>query len=354
MASAQQPRKGRDAGVAVLDDLKASSHSLAPRHFEFWFNYRTGKHPPLNAAADEIVAARGKLADRDIDQLYDRFLSPWRFGEDCNALTRRFADRLEDVSSALDEAIGSSLAQREILIAESCDLSLGGTVTLQRVIEAVDRLMQSTKDGQMRHAILEARLEAASRQIGALRRQLDAVRGESRSDPLTSLENRTAFEAALDRAATHAARTDEALSVVLVDVDYFASINENFGRAIADQVLRSIGLLLKTHMRPTDLVARVAEDEFAVILRAPIAETVRLAERFRQTLMTTELVKVANGGAPGRVTASAGAAGFLPRDTADKLIERATAGLKVAKTEGRNRIVEMQPDGPVWTAARIT
>ena len=207
MASAQQPRKGRDAGVAVLDDLKASSHSLAPRHFEFWFNYRTGKHPPLNAAADEIVAARGKLADRDIDQLYDRFLSPWRFGEDCNALTRRFADRLEDVSSALDEAIGSSLAQREILVAESCDLSLGGTVTLQRVIEAVDRLMQSTKDGQMRHAILEARLEAASRQIGALRRQLDAVRGESRSDPLTSLENRTAFEAALDRAATHAARS---------------------------------------------------------------------------------------------------------------------------------------------------
>ena len=63
---------------------------------------------------------------------------------------------------------------------------------------------------------------------------------------------------------------------------------------------------------------------------------------------------IVNGGAPGRVTASAGAAGFLPRDTADKLIERATAGLKVAKTEGRNRIVEMQPDGPVWTAARIT
>ena len=242
MATAQQPRSGRDAGVGVIEDLKSSQRSLAPRNFEFWFNYRIGKHPSLNAAADEIIAARGVLADRDIDQLYERFLSPWRFGDDSNALTRRFADRLEDVSGALDEAIGSSLAQREILIAESCDLSIGGAVTLQRVIEAVDRLMQSTKDGQMRHAILEARLEAASRQIGALRRQLDAVRAESRSDPLTSLANRTAFEVALDKAAVHAARTAEPLSVVLVDVDYFASINENFGRVIADQVLRSVGL----------------------------------------------------------------------------------------------------------------
>src|SRR5438105_1366716 len=93
-----------DMGRLVLDDMMSSGRPPDPRQFEFWFNYRAGKYPALIAAADEIVAARGDLFDRDIDALYERYLSPWRFGEDCDTLASRFSDRLDDLTIALDDA----------------------------------------------------------------------------------------------------------------------------------------------------------------------------------------------------------------------------------------------------------
>ena len=92
-------------------------------------------------------------------------------------------------------------------------------------------------------------------------------------------------------------------------------------------------------------MARFGGDEFAVIfpqMRASDANPA--AEKFRQVLMAHALVRHPNG--PGRVTASIAIADAIKGDTAEFLLRRAGNGLKVAKREGRNRVVEMTPDGP--------
>jgi diguanylate cyclase (GGDEF)-like protein len=208
-----------------------------------------------------------------------------------------------------------------------------------------------TREGQARFALLEARIDAIGREIGTLRQQLSSVQADCATDPTTALPGRAAFDATLAKALGEAAAARQPLTVLLCDLDYFASFNENFGNFTGDQVLRSVGLLLSAHLRPGDLTARFASDQFAALLpRLGAKEGVAYADRFRQVLMSHELLPHPNGA--GRLTVSIGVADAIKGDTPDLLLRRAQNGLNVAKREGRNRVVEMTPDGPVWDRVR--
>jgi diguanylate cyclase len=339
-----------ELGDAILARLRASALPATPRDFEFWFAYESGRNPALNAATDAI-RLKGGLGAADVERLHAQHLSPWRTGEGAEAITATLTDELHGLAVTLDGAIGATRTQRETMIAETSDLSLTTALTMQRVLGAIDRLSQSTKDGQTRCALVEARMSAATREIAALKQQLATVRTACEADPVTSLVRRSTFDAALAKALDEAAASRQPLAVVLCDLDYFAAFNENFGATVADRVLRTAGMLLKMHAGTDDIVARFGGDEFAAIMPLRRArEAVECAERFRQVLMLHDLVKDENHA--GRVTVSIGVADAIKGDTPAFLLRRAGNGLKVAKKEGRNRVVEMTPDGPTWMAER--
>jgi diguanylate cyclase len=355
MASTQvHPLDGPALADAVVADLRTGGHPAHVRQFEFWFNYRSGRDPTLHAAADEIIARRGRLTAGDIDALHGRFLSPWRHAGGCEAVTDRLADRLRQVSGALAEAIGYTSAQRGVLSAQSSAFDDVEPATQQQVAEAVDRLIQSARDGQLRHAIIASRLVAARAEIAALQHQLEAVRAEAQTDPTTSLPGRPTLLRSLRQALDQAEQAGEPLALLLCDIDYFGDILHDFGRADAEAVLRRVGLLLQANLRRSDRLARAGEDEFAAILpNTTMADALTVAERIRRLAMAPEPASGADGTGPGRLTLSIGATERTVGDRPHSLLARATAGLMVAKKEGRNRIVEMRPGGPVWTATRV-
>jgi diguanylate cyclase len=339
-----------ELGDAILAQLRASALPATPRDFEFWFAYQSGRNAALNAAVDAI-RLKGELGAADVERLHEKHLSPWRMSEGADAITVTLAEELHGLAATLDGAIGAARSQRESMIAETSDLTITSALTLQRVLTAIDRLSQTAKDGQVRCALVEARMSAATREIAALKTQIGAVRAECEADPVTSLARRTTFDAVLAKALDAAAATRQPLAVVLCDLDYFAAFNENFGATVADRVLRTVGVLLKSHAGADDTVARFGGDEFAVIMPLRRArEAAECAERFRQVLMLHDLVKHEHGG--GRVTVSIGVADAIKGDTPAFLLRRASNGLKIAKREGRNRVVEMTPDGPTWSAER--
>jgi diguanylate cyclase (GGDEF)-like protein len=336
-------------GEAIAEQIRASELPFEPRQFEFWFAYKSRRNAALNAAADTITAQNGALTGPDIERLHEAYLSPWRMGDDADAIATRLSERLEKLNLTLESAIGSAQEQRETLAAEAAELSNGGS--LKDILAAIGRLAQRIQEGQTRLALLEARMDAMHREIGAIRQQLSTVRSECQTDPTTGLPNRASFHAAIARAIGEATASRQSLSVVLCDLDYFTAFNENFGNFVGDQVLRAIAMLFKSHMRPGDTVARFESDTFAAIL--PLmrgSDAVACADRFRQTLMAHELVPHPNGA--GRVTVSIGVADAIKGDTLEFLLRRAGNGLQIAKREGRNRVVEMTPDGPLWKAER--
>ena len=338
-------------GDTIVAEMRAARMPFEPRQFEFWFAYRDGRNTALVTAANEIKQRNGALTAADIERLHEMFLSPWRLAARPDQITAQMATKLADLSAAVEHALGTTKAQGETLAAEAAELSIASALTLQDVLSAIDRLTHATKESQSRFALLEARVDAVGREIGHLRQQLSAVQADAATDPTTALPGRAAFDTALTKALAEAAEARQPLAVLLCDLDYFATFNENFGNFTGDQVLRSIGLLLSSHLRPGDIAARFSSDQFAALMpRLRASESVAYAERFRQGLMAHELIPHPNGA--GRLTVSVGVAGAIKGDTPEFLLRRAQNGLAVAKREGRNRVVEMTPDGPVWIAER--
>jgi diguanylate cyclase len=172
---------------------------------------------------------------------------------------------------------------------------------------------------------------------------IDALVDLSSRDALTGLANRRAFELALGREIDRVARSGEPALLLALDIDHFKRVNDTWGHAAGDQVLRAVSSALIDSVRPMDLVARVGGEEFAIILpncAAAFGETV--AERVRRRVERMPVVV-----APGQeitCTVSIGGA-FAPqwvRSTPALWVERADQQLYRSKAQGRN-LVRLEP-----------
>lgn len=161
-------------------------------------------------------------------------------------------------------------------------------------------------------------------------KQLEIV---SVSDRLTGLYNRLRLDQVLEEELARSNRTGAALSVILLDIDHFKSVNDTHGHQIGDQVLISIGKLLQAGSREIDVVGRWGGEEFLLVCRdTDLHGATVLAEKLRSM--------VANHAFPtvGKKTASFGVAGLRGTESVEALISRADAALYLAKNAGRDRV----------------
>jgi diguanylate cyclase (GGDEF)-like protein len=167
---------------------------------------------------------------------------------------------------------------------------------------------------------------------------------EARVDALTGLANRRALEEILAAEISRAQRFAHQLAVVLLDLDRFKEINDSFGHAAGDGMLRAVSRLLTSLARQGDTVARWGGEEFVVVLpETDLAGARRFAERLRRTI---------EAHAVGDMTTSAscGVATMLPEDSVEELLGAADQALYRAKSNGRNR-TESAVRGPRPAAA---
>jgi len=158
-------------------------------------------------------------------------------------------------------------------------------------------------------------------------------------DSITELANRRYFNEFLSLEMRRSIRDRSAISLVLVDVDYFKDYNDELGHLAGDQCLAAVAKVLPAFARrPGDLAARLGGDEFGVILgNTEIAESRTIADAIRQAVGDLRLVF----GGSRQVTVSVGVAAVIPdeRRTAEFLFQEADKALYAAKSEGRNRVV---------------
>lgn len=163
----------------------------------------------------------------------------------------------------------------------------------------------------------------------------------SRTDALTGALNRRAFNAELSTAFEHAVRYERPLALLLLDLDHFKSVNDEFGHPTGDAVLATAAEIIRENTRVSDIAARFGGEEFAVILpETHLVQAVQVAEKIRRSL---ETAAITIGDHALRVSASIGAASMPHSRFPDTraLINAADSALYRAKRRGRN-IVEME------------
>ena len=225
---------------------------------------------------------------------------------------------------------------------EPGDLREAMSVPLFRGRERVGALDLLARRGQRWRPEQRSLVRTASGALGAAlgaRLELDQFRREPGRDEVTGLADARAFHHRLVEEMGRAEESGLPLSVVTLDLDHFAAVNERFGEEIGNQVLAESALVLKLALRDGDFVARLGGDEFGVMLPdCDLAPARRLAERVRHALEEHRFPRV------GPISVSAGVAS-APRDGMDptELLGAAERALGLAKKAGRHRTATSGP-----------
>ena len=166
---------------------------------------------------------------------------------------------------------------------------------------------------------------------------LEAAERGAKIDVLTGLPNRRYFDEALGMERPRR-RTDDSLGILMIDIDHFKILNDRFGHATGDQVLRAVAGAIAQTVRTDDTPARYGGEEFAVLLRrTSAAQAVEVGERIRRAVVR---LHPASLGIDEPVTVSVGVAVAEPGQAANpRLVERADQALYRAKRQGRDRVV---------------
>lgn len=177
------------------------------------------------------------------------------------------------------------------------------------------------------------------------RKRLEAELMEmATTDVLTGLPNRRSFMSRLEEEYARMRRFDaHPVSVLMLDLDYFKSINDTHGHAAGDEVLRQVAMLIRDATRRVDLCSRIGGEEFAILLAGAALDAARdFAERLRSRIAAAAIV---HEGKVIAVTASIGISAMKPTDrSADASLLRADGALYHAKDFGRNQVKVVEGD----------
>jgi diguanylate cyclase len=352
------PRDEHERTLAFADialgQIKALAQAATPRNFEIWYNYATGYNPALNQLINQTLEQKGTLGEADLEEIYVTYIAAGQTTDRIDTVNARMLGEIKQVLDTIDAATGTATNYSASLA--DATASLKGANDREGLRAVIERLVVGAKDMERNNQKLEARLSASKQEIEQLQENLQAVRTESLTDPLTTLSNRKFFDQALAKAMTEAKEGNQPLALLMADIDHFKTFNDKFGHLTGDQVLRLVALSVKQNVKGQDVAARYGGEEFVIALpNTALQSAITVADHIRRAVMTKELMKRSSGERLGRVTISIGAAVLRPHDTAQSLIERADMCLYAAKRNGRNRVIcEADPEArPSASAARV-
>ncbi|MFO1249888.1 MAG: GGDEF domain-containing protein [Inhella sp.] len=282
-----------------------------------------GQHAEAIAAAESLLQLRG---DAILPRLQRRAL---RLLYECHKAAGAHEAALTDLEALMR---AERLATRTVQLAQTEVLLIR-----QEVDQAMARAEHARADADRERE----RVLALEREHEALREQLARSDRAAREDVLTRLANRRHAEQALPLMWEQTPSPDTPFAVAMLDIDHFKRVNDQFGHAVGDAVLRELAQLLRQRLRSADLLARWGGEEFLIGLVGPPARDAEaVLERLRSAVMEHPWERVHAG---LRLTISIGLAlrgvgNGAPAEEPRELVQAADIALYQAKHAGRNRL----------------
>ncbi len=245
---------------------------------------------------------------------------------DLHDVAQRLAEQVADVNRDVNQHQGRmEQVNRELLDARPDE---PGHVA-QSVLASVAEILRI-------NAQLQSRLLAAEEKLQGQGQQIESWMAEARTDALTGLPNRRAFDDALELQIAGWRRKQVAFAVMIIDADHFKVVNDQHGHPAGDAVLRDLAKVLQESLRKMDLIARIGGEEFAALLPSTSgADACLAAEHCRLAVAAHEFQR---DGLRLPMTVSIGVAMVDLPDDGDSLLSRADQALYAAKLAGRNRV----------------
>ncbi len=305
-----------------------------PANYEFWYHALSGTDAELSAEVTALLDAGSGVTARDISRMRRIY-----FGEqETDALveiTKTTDSQIEQLTKIIISAGGDAQLYKSAL--ETGQINLQQDLPIEQQQFLITQMAQATAAMVEKSQKLEAKLARSSQEVHALRRDLDKARTESRTDMLTGLANRKAFNAYLEAQTARAVADRKPLCVVFADIDHFKKFNDTWGHRLGDEVLRLVGQCLDQMCQGVGFPARYGGEEFVIVLPGKDLEAATdIADQIRDFVGSKAVRAKNTQQTVGRITLSLGISQFNNADTLESLVERADKALYHAKHSGRN------------------
>ena len=184
---------------------------------------------------------------------------------------------------------------------------------------------------------MQDRIEALQNQTSVYKKKLAEQAAQSRTDPLTRLPNRQAYNEKLDIAYAQFKQNNMPLTVAVVDIDHFKSINDRFGHAAGDKTLQVVSKYLKQQIGDNEFIARWGGEEFVMLL--PNTPMKHIEAKLNEIRIALSQMPFKFKQQKVQITASFGATSFRKNEDKEAVFERADEYLYKAKRNGRNLVI---------------
>lgn len=312
--------------------------SAIPTNYALWYTYVANESPELKTAIDYVIDNKLQLSETKTKELYRSYLAEteevtaWELRQSVEAMLIELSQSLQDTRS------------ETISFKESMDTCVDDLAKVEReglsvkeVMALVRNLVRDTQNIRRSTIGFNKALTEAQKEITALRGQLEQSQQEALYDALTGLCNRRYFDEEL---ATQSLQPN--LCLLLVDLDHFKKINDNYGHVMGDLVLKATAKKLQATCRDGAQAFRFGGEEFAIIVpNSDLAKARRLAESMRKAIEKIGVKDKRSGEVLGDIAASIGVAELTTGMNPLALIEKADKQLYEAKRLGRNRVMPM-------------
>jgi len=220
------------------------------------------------------------------------------------------------------------------------DLKKAVSQQLSGLVKAMDSFKKKEEQREQRlqgrYEDLIGKVEQMEEETRKVKAHMEEERLRARTDPLTGLPNRAAYDEQIAQEYERWSRYRTSFSVVVADLDFFKKINDTYGHLAGDKVLRLVAKVITKNIRVTDFVARYGGEEFVILLPSTVAEEAAQAmDKLRESLASSPFNF---HGKPVGITMSFGVTEIKEGDSLDDVFTRADEALYQAKEDGRNLV----------------
>ncbi len=323
----------------VLPALSKKGLPVNPVTFGLFYEYFSGNSEPLRNILKPFIEGKDELTAKAAKELFDKHVINGQ-SDHLQQLTKELKEMMASIVQMVGNADGDVEKFSGSLSVYSGQLEdLSGNGSTKMLKDMVEDMLSEAREMLDSNRNFSQQLNSTSREIGLLRAELQDLRLQASQDTLTGLGNRKTFDEALNRALDSISTDMSTVCLMMLDIDNFKSINDEYGHLIGDKILRFIADILRRSVKGRDTVARFGGDEFGIILEETAPNgAYRLAENIRTLVDKSALKRTDTGEAIGNITVSIGVGCNKVGDTMNDLIHRADEALYESKKKGRNRV----------------
>lgn len=321
----------------ILPLMSKNKIATDPLNFAIFYEYIIGRNINLNGELDELLEKQTVFTSELSIKLFKKHICDTSINS-LEKINHNLLQLINKTGEAIDTT--GEKASAATIHFQNQSKKLENNQDLSDIKTVLAEIIAETKDLAETSMTLQTQLDESKKEMQLLRQELAQARETAKTDALTGLLNRRAFDQKLHEYIEIHKQNDFELCLLILDLDHFKQVNDTFGHQMGDNVLRYTANLMKQHIAEHHCAARYGGEEMAVIMpNTPLNKAMEIAEKIRSSLARHPLKCKGSKESIGKVTLSIGVSGFKINDSTESLIERADKAMYRAKANGRNQVM---------------